>query len=1709
MFSHSDERAGATGRSRVARKPDWKMKFGTKETIKPESLVTGNLNLHNVMTMVLNNSLFEVWMPTEEGFKKEGTHVKAGYGMVVNGTSMIMPWHFYSVLGSGVANDKISFDDQVILKKLQTGVPVKYISVKEFLEGAVMWDEGEKRDVILIRLPRHFQPCRSILKHFATEKQHDHYTKFNGVVFVPNSEKGHDRYHAVFTQHGPVEVNGVAFGDDFSVAQCYSYEAGTSEGDCGSPSYVDDKQKPSVIIGFHVAGVAARRKGYSTRLSQEFLQAYMDLAKEDYVFEESLELEVEPVDDVQATMDMLGKASPQCKVPGRQVHSSIRESPLKDKIYVSQQLPAKLGWVTINGDKFDVMDLSLKGYSPPDVYIPEEELRDATLAISDHLEHVSTKNVDRKIMTFEVAVKGEGEGSEFRGIPRVKSAGYPYNVMPGLKSKERFFGKDMEYDLETPEALKLREDVMGIIEKAKRGIRVTHVFTDSLKDERRPKEKVKAGKTRMFSGSPTELLILQRMYFGSFIKWLVCNRVDNNIAIGVNPYGDEWDYVARQLNQFGDVQNKGAGDFSGLDKREVSRIMWCCYDVMDMWYNDGEENRRVRKILFYEVVNSLHVNGNVFSFWRGSMSSGSFVTAPFNSLYVIFLFVISWIRIWKKRNEPHVTAHNFFKYVYLIVLGDDNVYSVHPLLKDILTEDAFGAEMLELGQVYTPEDKSSELSKVLRILEDVSFLKRKWKIHALSGKYAGPLSLDTILEMGNWIRKGANRIGDTESNIDVMLHELSLHDESTFECWRDKIVSVLREEPEFSVPRVTHYGPLFRETILRDGNVLEFRNFASGYDILGVNTTDPRPQCGRFGSSQAGLFSPTSRMTVRRPLQNPGNRSCGIGWSRPVPQMNRDATNQESIERIGATELQRIEGAMVSDIQNGITHAVNDSGVVQSTVAYVPINRELLDNARTGALHEIKDFLARPRIVASGTLASTDVTNSIIWSAMVPNDFFVNGTIWMDKVKGNVAFRGTLHLTIQLNASRFQQGRYILAFVPTGGAAAPTWYVATHTATLTEVTQLPHVEFDLNCDTEATLIIKHFNVQGWSYLKSTSVLGQVGHVRLLPYVPLTAPTGSTSCSYTIYAHYEDVEVALPVVPQSSSRMRSYVKRRPNWNAAEAERESKDLGPLQSIGLSVSDIGRAMVGIPLISSVAGPVRWAGELTAKLASAFGWAKPRNLDPPTFVSRQILHKISNVDTPDNSQKLSYLDKNELEELPGFGGQNEDEMSLNYIASIPAFYKSTNWSSGQSQGANLVSYEVTPRVLYNQTSQASNTVTHCTPIAFVSRFFAQWRGSIVYKFKIVKTEFHTGRLLLAFAPFDYNWSTSNIAPTMSDTQFLHRQIIDVRYGSEFEMTIPFQALQQYRPTAGLNRAIGYLHVYILNPLVAPTTVASSVTILTEVSAGPDFEWAVPAPLGGSSTAQIVPQMNRGTAMCDIVEGTIGGAVDNEKFIASRTAVGERIVSFRQILKRFENLRKVWGGDGTTSANSFWFNPFMVHINELDSVPAAKITDIQSDPFDEIAPCFAVFRGSMRTKMVHWTTGEVWRAKALTRPRTTYSVVSDYNEDYLNLPTGISTQNVINRMFSFAKAELTLGLEVEFPYHNEFPASCIADMAACSSSTSPVISVDGMGTSPSTWGLYERVNGTVGTYVRPLMLRAIGEDASLGCFVSTVPIIGYNANLF
>jgi len=1411
-------------------------------------------------------------------------------------------------------------------------------------------------------------------------------------------------------------------------------------------------------------------------------------------------------------------------IPGRNMTTSIRRSPLFEKVAPSPRAPAQLRPFEKDGVVVDPMDLALSGYSPQYVHIPPEDLEEARDSLFDMLNRNSESDVQRRIYNFEEAVLGDEPGSEFRSIPRGTSSGYPYNCIARPSNKTYFFGSSEEFELSTPEAKALKDKVLWCIDQMRKGIRCNHIFTDSLKDERRSLKKVAEGKTRMFSGTPIVYYILIRMYFGAFTKWVIKNRIKNGIAIGVNEYSSEWELAARLLNMRGNGPNKGAGDFEGLDKREIPSCHIALGEGVNKWYGGTSEDNRIRDILLIDLYSSVHINRGVLMEWCGAMPSGHGLTACFNSLNVHLYMRLCWKWL---ISDKHHGSHNFNKNVYLLVLGDDNVWSVNPKYISVFNELTVSQAMVKLGQVYTAADKESELTDKLHYLNEVTFLKRNWRYDPRAGRHVAPLALDTVLDIVNWVKKGGNHFGDTETNVDVVLHELTLHGPKVFDLWVPKIVAAIKSVPGLRLPNSTSYTFLFQEVLKRDGPFWETRLENTDlvplgyeealpsliYDVDGGNSPVIQPESGRFDGKEADLFRFTSRMAFGgQPPLYPGTRRATKGLAQPQ-SFTRAATNNNVIDKPGQesdglfTQVQTTEGQSGAD--SGTTQSSNDAGVVVSKMNYTPISRELLNSARTNVTNEIRDFLKKPILVTSGTLATTDVANTTRkFSYMVPSGLVnVAGSIWANKVAGTLAFRGELHLTLQVNGNRFQQGRYILAWTPTGGGLYTQAYRNAHSATLTQVTQLPHVEIDVNCDTECTLVVPMINAQGWSIVNTTGTYGDVGEVFLTPYSPLVAPAGSNVANYSLFAHYENVEIAMPTVPQSG-RAKVRVKRRVR-TVEEDEQQSSGIGPLESLASKVSSAGAKLAGVPMLASVAGPVSWAADLAANVASAFGWSRPRNEAPAILMSKQIMYRMQNVDAADNSVKMGYSDKNVLENVPDFAGSGVDEMSLNYVGGISAFYNSVAWTSAQAVGAVLVNEQVSPRLYYRNTSQATRTVSHLTPLAFIGSFFSMWRGSIRITIKLVKTEFHSGRLLVAFQP----GTDKNPLPafSMQNSVFLHRTIVDVRMGNEFTIDIPYMAFSQYKSTYGPDMFIGNMIVAVLNPLVAPANVSSTVTLLFEASAGDDMEWAMPCQPSGQPVLQWTPQVGRSD--CEIVATNIGGASDTEKDMSSRACIGERVVSFRSLLKRFCVIQTNTITQAPITDRYFNFVPSSISVSQLDSAPALVNNTYWPDTFDRVASCYCFFRGSMRWKFFNRDKSNDSHMLAWTVPRETGNF--PWGVEKVSTGSGISGSVYVystNRTVAAFRGDATGGAELDFPFYSQFPVQCVSDTlttGATVSATNPVqMQTNGVGI-PRQFAAVQVLDTSATPQQWPLILRAMGEDASLGMFVSTLPHISYDYNVF
>jgi len=1678
--------------------------------VQPQSSIfkNPNSNLAQIMKTIRTHNCFEVWMPMpKEQRKGTETHYRPGFSLGVRGRTMMLPYHFLSALDSDLEAGVISSSDLVYFTRAGHTYKAIELTVEEVLTALLNIEEAMEEDIAFLALPKQVNAFKSIVSYFAPERFHDTYTKVRIAIMIPREDYIVETTVAKQVEKVPVG-GGKTNWEPFTIGHAYQYDSCTDKGDCGSPSFVQDNSTGHPLIAMHAAG--GGNTGFGTRLSQEKILAWLKIVDDvrgHFFAEELYPLEVVPSDEpVRPNVVLHGKISPDSAAPRAALASRIVRSPLHGLLGPVEKFPARLGpFYDDEGTLIKPMEKALSRYCEEDKHIPSELIQIAIESLRDSLEYNSKFFVKREVLDYVTAVTGDNSGI-FAGIPRGTSAGFPDCMKPGGSTKARFWGSTEIYDLENPLATELEDTVAIVLSFARQGIRVRHYFLDFLKDERLKISKVEAGETRLISASPTPLLIAFRMYFGSFIKWCVANKIANGFAIGINEYSEDWNLLARLLLQFGGA-GIGAGDHKGFDTKHKNSTSWAILYLINDWYDDGEENRLIRETLWLEIVNSYHINlGRIFE-WSCPLPSGSPPTTMFNCMQNALNFrICSYMLI-----SP---TFDFNKYVYACFLGDDNVFSVHADYQYLFNEVTLQQAMLKIGYVYTPEDKDLKEFGGPRDITEVSFLKRKFRKHEKTGTYMAPLEMLSIIDMLNWTKKSANILGDVENNINTALEELTLHGRLIFEEKKKLIMEAIDASGVIERPLNTNFDFLFARVNNRDSGYTLSTALFPDYDVALYKNPErltAQEGDGRLKQEGGGLFSLTPRMPQS---SNPGPSGRTQRVTRLV-SYNGVASTPNSVTRTlnaetapghtdqGTFETVRI--APVSAQDSGTTREEVDAETPHTQIAkYVPLSPSVLDQARLGNATDVKSFLAKPQSVAAGNLTAANTYASFIWSALIPQSLLYNYEVWKQKVQGNFAFRGTLVLTVTVNATRFQQGRYMLCWSPSGGGNnALKWHLM-HAATLCQATQLPHVEIDIACDTEATLRIPHITAQGWAALDfpGGSTYGNNGYVFFTAYSPLQVATGSATCGFSILAHWEDVELALPIAPQMDVRSTGRVKRR--VRNADIEQDSHGLGPISGALQKVSTTSSMLSGIPLLSSIAAPVSWATNILSQVASVWGYSKPHNSSTSTMVTRYIMSRFTNSDTSDSSTKLGFMDSNEVEDLPGFAGTDIDEMALSYVGSISAYYRTLTWSNLGGASDTLLVTSIGPRNFYSTTLINGVIHSHLTPVTFLSSLFGLYRGSIKLTFKLVKTEFHSGRLMVMFYPRDDSINAAYPNTTYSQTAYCLREIIDVRNGNEFSFLLPYSSLTAYRSTAGLDDDYGQLIITILNPLVAPAVVPSSIYIYMEAAAGPDFEWAQPVDIAGSVVQTYVPQMSRSN-VCSIVDGVVGGATVHIDSQASRMCIGEKVLSLQTLTKRFTQLCYRSGGEFVMN-KYLNITPFMNWCGYAEGAVTSTPL-LHDDALNIISSCYALARGGVRLKVVNMDVNATVNPVVASVPTTG----GTFDPAFVNYSFTATPSTTIcatypyrpHRPAAVFRADANGGVEAEYPYYNRTHSTAVCDTFAAG----PV----GNSIRPDWKGPVPRVASYVYYSVVPttpaLVYRAASEDHHLGLFMSVPPLVGYDAN--
>lgn len=399
--------------------------------------------------------------------------------------------------------------------------------------------------------------------------------------------------------------------------------------------------------------------------------------------------------------------------------------------------------------------------------------------------------------------------------------------------------------------------------------------------------------------------------------------------------------------------------------------------------------------------------------------------------------------------------------------------------------------------------------------------------------------------------------------------------------------------------------------------------------------------------------------------------------------------------------------------------------------------------------------------------------------------------------------------------------------------------------------------------------------------------------------------------------------------------------------AEKEKKSTSISGALSTGATVLD---AASHIPVLAEFAGPTAWALRCAAKVASALGFSRTPIDEVPRLITSYGMPYACNVEGPDVSMPLSLTTQPSLKFEPSLSGKNEDEMALDYFLTKFGYHTVVNLPTSSVAGTNLLSIPLGPFF------QSSGEATYPKPYQLLAGLFAYWRGNYRIRIKFVKTKMHTARLIFAFFPGE------TAAATIADTEYVHREIVDLATVDELTYELPFTSQYPYLTTtsSGRDGVYGTFQIIVVNPLQAPSSVANNINMIIETAWGSGAEFFQPRFRYNS-----LPVAQSGSTGGLVRVATLSDAkVSSPQIDTAQLCVGEKLMSLRQIIRyagtlAMTQMYQYAATDATGYIAPFYYNASCIGA----SSPTGTTSALAGDFLNLIAPYFRYSRGSMRVR--------------------------------------------------------------------------------------------------------------------------------------------------
>jgi hypothetical protein len=517
-------------------------------------------------------------------------------------------------------------------------------------------------------------------------------------------------------------------------------------------------------------------------------------------------------------------------------------------------------------------------------------------------------------------------------------------------------------------------------------------------------------------------------------------------------------------------------------------------------------------------------------------------------------------------------------------------------------------------------------------------------------------------------------------------------------------------------------------------------------------------------------------------------------------------------------------------------------------VKHDPTADSLLTNAY------LSDYLSRPTKINTFTWTENLGAGNI--ATIRPWLLYFNTPSIKNKLEGFGYIRCKLHLKFTINASQFYYGSIGAFYTPLCDYIKDTTGSTLGYAAGFQVlqSQKPHVWLDPQTTSTAVMELPFLFYKNFMDTTTTLDVDKMGKIDFTQFAALRSANGVTTAGVNIvtYAWATDVELTGLTAKGVLQSKKDYVGN----------------GQISGPASTVANVAKRLTDIPVIGPFAKATEMAAGAVSGIASMFGFTNVPNVKDVEPMKNVAFHTLSSSEISEPINKLSLQPKQEISVSAAHAGDpSADVLHIVNFIQRESFLCGSLWTTSTVEDGILFTAGVTPQ-LYEK-SPGTNYKVYDTPMSYISRLFGYGRGDIIFRFKFIKTQYHRGRVSIAWDPLSY---TSTQMP-VSGSARVQNIIFDLEDDDTIEVRVPYMQdvpFMMFRDNNLDNRGPywsngpspafsatfpGYLNgiiqVRVVNRLTAPEA-SSDIDMLVFVRAAENFEFAGPTEINNRTFTQL-----------------------------------------------------------------------------------------------------------------------------------------------------------------------------------------------------------------------------------------------------------------